>query len=153
MISTLTIKALPSICLNLFSKRNSFIMVFSKRQFFSDISELSGQCFRDNSNRVLNGTREENKFVTIESCIEFCSINGYAYAGVESEDQCFCGDNAPTQYPIPDSECNWKCKGNQTQTCGGHWAINVYAIPKTGLIYPKSFKLRLIINLSNLIIY
>lgn len=118
-------------------------MVFFKIKVFSDISELSGQCFRDNSNRVLNGTREVNKFVTIESCIEFCSINGFAYAGVESEDQCFCGDNAPTQYPIPDSECNWKCKGNQTQTCGGHWAINVYAIPKTGLI---NLKLQLAIS-------
>ena len=59
-----------------------------------------------------------------------CSIYDFAFAGVERKDQCFCGHNAPTQYPMPDSKCNSKCIGDQKQICGGNWAINVYSVPK-----------------------
>ena len=72
----------------------------------------------------------ENDINTIQNCIQFCSVYDFAFAGVEREDQCFCGHNAPTQYPMPDSECDSKCSGDQTQICGGNWAINVYSVPK-----------------------
>lgn len=31
---------------------------------------------------------------------------------------------------MPDSECDSKCSGDQTQICGGNWAINVYSVLK-----------------------
>ena len=94
----------------------------------------NGECFRDNWNRLLNGLiRKQNDFITIENCIEFCSVYGYAFAGVENEKECFCGQNAPTADPLPNSNCNEKCRGDQTQICGGNWAINIYSIPKAGI--------------------
>ena len=82
--------------------------------------------------------------MTIEKCIEFCSNDGYAFAGVESEDQCFCGNNAPSQNPLPDSECNSKCSGDQTQICGGHWKINIYV----GKIIIRNYNKRLLKTVS-----
>ena len=69
--------------------------------------------------------------MTIEKCLEFCSNGGYAFAGVESEYECFCGNNAPSQNPIDDSECNSKCSGDSTQICGGSWKINIYSVGET----------------------
>ena len=66
--------------------------------------------------------------MTIEKCIKFCSNGGYAFAGVESEDACYCGNNAPSQNPLTDSECNAKCIGDKTQICGGHWKISIYSV-------------------------
>ena len=70
--------------------------------------------------------------MTIENCIQFCSNDGYAFAGVENGDRCFCGNNPPSQNPIPDSECDMKCSGDQTRPCGGYWEINIYSVEKTG---------------------
>ena len=80
-------------------------------------------------NRILGGANERNKLNTIQNCIAFCSLNDFSYAGVENEDQCYCGKNAPTQDPISDSECDSKCPGDQTKICGGDFAINVYSVP------------------------
>ena len=93
---------------------------------------INGQCFKDNKNRVLNGLiKKRNNHITIENCKEFCQIYGYAFAGVQNSKKCFCGQFAPTHL-LPESKCNKKCTGNQTQTCGGKWAINVYALSKQG---------------------
>ena len=97
-------------------------------------TDFNGECFRDNSYRLLNGLiRKRNDFITVENCIEFCSVYGNAFAGVENGDECFCGQNAPSEEPISDSECNHKCSGDRTQNCGGNWAINIYSIPKAGI--------------------
>ena len=63
--------------------------------------------------------------MTIETCIQFCSNKGYVFAGVESADECYCGNNAP-QNQINDSECDEKCSGDHSQICGGAWAISIY---------------------------
>lgn len=75
--------------------------------------------------------KKRNNYVTVENCKEFCSYYNFAYAGVENGNECFCGQTLPTK-SIPVSECDKKCKGDNTQTCGGGWAINVYAISKKG---------------------
>ena len=87
---------------------------------------------RDSLDRVLgDAVKVDRENMTIENCIQFCKNDGYAFAGVESEDECFCGNNPPSQNSIPDSECNSKCSGDQTQICGGHWKISIYSY-KTG---------------------
>ena len=94
---------------------------------------LDGQCFRDNSNRILNGlVRKRNSYITVDNCIQFCAYYGYAFAGVESENQCYCGQTAPTADPLPNSECNKQCSGDKSQKCGGDWSINVYSVTELG---------------------
>ena len=95
-------------------------------------SLINGQCFRDNTYRVLNGLiKKQNDYITVENCKEFCSVYKYSFAGVENSNQCFCGQNAPKQL-LPDSECNKKCAGNDSEICGGQWALNVYSVSTAG---------------------
>lgn len=45
--------------------------------------------------------------------------------------ECFCGNETPEWgLKLPDTFCDMKCPGNQSQMCGGHYTINVF---KTGV--------------------
>lgn len=62
---------------------------------------------------------------TIETCQSACA--GYKYFGVEYGGECYCGDiiNKPSVL-APASECNVKCRGDESQTCGGGNRLNIY---------------------------
>lgn len=102
------------------------------------IIDFSGRCYRDNESRVLKGDStciddgrcflRSKKHMTIEMCKEFCYKNGWALAGVEWSQKCYCGNQPPTKI-ISDSFCNKRCSGNRQQICGGRWAINVLRLP------------------------
>ncbi|GJE90202.1 WSC domain-containing protein [Phanerochaete sordida] len=54
---------------------------------------------------------------------------GYAYAGVEYGDECYCGrglvgGEAPPAANV--SECDVLCTGDYTLSCGGPWRIQIY---------------------------
>jgi hypothetical protein len=54
-------------------------------------------------------------------------------AGVEWENQCFCGSAWRADAPppaAPPAKCNMKCAGTPGQTCGGGWHIQLYAAPR-----------------------
>ena len=113
-------------CFNLWSAFIAPRLVYSLSIEFILGSWIHGQCFKDSSNRVLDATSKVDRSnMTIEKCLEFCLNGGYTFAGVESEDECYCGNNAPSQNPIAYSECNSKCSGDSTQICGGHWKISI----------------------------
>lgn len=68
-----------------------------------------------------------SKDMTIEMCKEYCLKNGWALAGVENSDECFCGNHTPTKN-LENSSCNYACRGDSQQICGGHWTINIYKL-------------------------
>ena len=67
--------------------------------------------------------------MTVHYCIKFCSDEGYKFAGLESGNECFCGNHAPF-ISAPQRECHLNCSGNTTQICGGFWRMSVYFIPR-----------------------
>ena len=89
----------------------------------------NGRCFKDNQSRLLHTF---NHFfddrLTVESCIEFCTrVISYLYTSVRNGRECFCdGYFNAGAHMIPDSGCNMKCVGDQTQTCGGNWTRNFF---------------------------
>ena len=91
-------------------------------------SEFDGECFVDNSNRVLSGLKLLNdSFMTIDKCKQFCLSNGFLFAGLESSNECYCGNTAPI-ITAPSRECHLNCKGDINEKCGGHWRMNVYSM-------------------------
>ncbi|KAL9082656.1 MAG: hypothetical protein Q9159_006264 [Coniocarpon cinnabarinum] len=82
-------------------------------------------CFTDaKDQRVLTGaTTNMMQSMTIPQCTDFCSQNGFAYAGLEWKSECYCGDSAPTE---SSDQCSDQCAGDSSTTCGGWNAINVY---------------------------
>ena len=53
-------------------------------------------------------------------------FKGFHYAATQYRTQCFCG-NSYDKYGAADN-CDVKCAGDQSQTCGGGWANQVYDV-------------------------
>jgi len=96
-------------------------------------------CFSDNSfpKRALKGlTFGSDNFLsqnalTIESCQAYCAIRGFALAGVQATNECYCGNSiASTSASLTVSSCSSTCNGNSTQMCGGIWKISIYRNPE-----------------------
>ncbi|TGO09080.1 hypothetical protein BTUL_0180g00130 [Botrytis tulipae] len=63
--------------------------------------------------------------LTIEACLQACKEGGYAFAGVEYSQECYCGvvlGNGTAK--VDESNCQMTCNGNTTELCGG--AANLY---------------------------
>ena len=52
-------------------------------------------------------------------CINACADKGYSLAGTQYVDECWCGNNLPRQQST-ETDCNYQCSGDDTQTCGGN---------------------------------
>ena len=84
---------------------------------------------QDNSKRVLNDKLKifDSGVMTVEKCLEECKQ--YKYAAVENRKECFCANQFSQKTKIlDDTECNMACDGDETQTCGGPWKMNVYTV-------------------------
>ena len=80
----------------------------------------------------MNGRiRKANDFITIENCKQFCYAHGYVFSGLQNSRQCFCGDTIPKQM-LPIAQCDMKCTGDNTQICGGSWAMNIFDVSSEG---------------------
>ncbi|KAL7639753.1 UNVERIFIED_CONTAM: hypothetical protein RMT77_009163 [Armadillidium vulgare] len=91
-------------------------------------------CYKDNrENRILKGHLSTLKKNSPNICAELCLQRGYIYAGVQYSKECFCGNNdIPSEYRVPDRECNMNCTGDDTSLlrCGGF--LRAYIV-ETGL--------------------
>lgn len=98
-------------------------------------------CYTDiASKRTLSGSSTRGDDMTVEKCANFCSSAngglGYKYYGLEYFSECYCGNTftapnqllTPTSSP-PNSTCSYKCKGDDSQICGGSNALSVYTNP------------------------
>ena len=93
-------------------------------------------CYRDKGDAGGVWGRDLDKFfynsntMTIPKCVEDCRALGYKYAGLQSQNQCFCGDSYGKFGEAP-GECVKRCIGNVEMICGGTWANSIY---ETGFI-------------------
>ena len=53
-------------------------------------------------------------------------LQGWPFAGLQYSKECFCG-NYYNRYGAADN-CNMECGGDDTQTCGGGYANQVYRV-------------------------
>lgn len=67
------------------------------------------------------------RFYTLEVCAETCKAAGYAYAGTEYRDECWCGSSLPSSaVKGPDSDCGMACLYNYHELCGGPDRLSIY---------------------------
>ncbi|KAH8892639.1 galactose oxidase [Thozetella sp. PMI_491] len=68
-----------------------------------------------------------NTGMTVESCVAFCGVRGYQYAGVEYYQECYCGSSLKTgAVNTTASSCNAPCTGNSSEACGGSGVLSLY---------------------------
>ncbi|KAF9477667.1 WSC-domain-containing protein [Pholiota conissans] len=87
-------------------------------------------CFEDgvlgNAPRTLSHWLTINSGVTAESCTTGCKAAGYALAGVEYGQECWCDSYMEIVTLAPDSECNMPCQADGTEICGAGNRLVVY---------------------------
>merc|ERR1719347_1326648 len=90
-------------------------------------------CYRSGGKNRITGWKQKNKNGdenSPETCIDLCDELEYTFAGVESGDQCWCGNTSPNEEDkLRSGECNQDCTGKAK--CGGFDAINMYSIETT----------------------
>lgn len=89
-------------------------------------------CYEDNVNnkRTLFWALSFPGTMTPEQCLGKCASFGYAAAGLEYGDECYCGDpidvDASGATKRPETECNVACAGDASTFCGGGSRLSVY---------------------------
>ncbi|KAI5923224.1 hypothetical protein F4810DRAFT_211741 [Camillea tinctor] len=89
-------------------------------------------CFEDNLNnqRTLPWALHFPGTNTPSQCLGQCAEFGYAAAGMEYGEECYCGDPIDVTTAgaaiTPESECNVVCAGNASAICGGGSRLSMY---------------------------
>ncbi|KAJ7024455.1 hypothetical protein C8F04DRAFT_968849 [Mycena alexandri] len=65
--------------------------------------------------------------MTAEKCVNACQDGGFELAGLEMlYAPAWCGHNLGNSTSAPDTDCNLRCAGNNTEICGGANRLTVY---------------------------
>ncbi|CAM9302811.1 unnamed protein product [Sphacelaria rigidula] len=87
-------------------------------------------CWTDDvADRVLSGASiKKQPDMTTEKCAAYCAGPATSYFGTQYGNECYCGltTDDPEEYG-PSTGCTFPCSGDDSQTCGGNRAINIYA--------------------------
>jgi len=89
-------------------------------------------CVRDNINdkRTFHWQLFFPGTMRPQDCLYRCGQYGYAAAGLEYGEECYCGDPANIEERgadlRPESECNIPCAGNASAICGGGSRLTTY---------------------------
>ncbi|PPR01095.1 hypothetical protein CVT26_016001 [Gymnopilus dilepis] len=84
-------------------------------------------CFTDGGPRVLREEQTSNLDAeSFEYCGNICYDAGFALAGVEYGHECFCGNAILYDYGTSEG-CTTPCPGDESNTCGGSLAIQIYS--------------------------
>ncbi|KAM7202311.1 WSC domain containing protein [Naviculisporaceae sp. PSN 640] len=87
-------------------------------------------CYANNGNPNTLSFRSEmdRDTATVEKCVAWCKGNGYRYAGLEYYGVCYCGQTVDGPQ-LADSECDFPCNGDKSETCGGNNKMSIYQDP------------------------
>lgn len=85
-------------------------------------------CYTDSvSDRKLSSASYKDSGMTDESCISFCSSQGYTFAGTEYSTECYCGFALKSSSAVDsNSACNMACGGSSTEPCGARDRLSVF---------------------------
>ncbi len=81
-------------------------------------------CFADSGNRDLRYLMASTGDMSVMKCHDLAQAAGYSYFGVQYASECW-ADNRYGTYGAS-SNCNMRCSGDSSHTCGGTWANNVF---------------------------
>jgi len=77
-------------------------------------------CFRENNpGRQLKSQLYGNDNSTTEMCTQACATKGYLYCGTQYNRECWGGPTIPN-LKVDERNCNFPCKGDINQICGGN---------------------------------
>ena len=84
-------------------------------------------CYKDANNRDLPHSQGSSN-ITPLTCNDLCKEDGYTFFGVQSTNQCFCGNSYGKHGKMPESSCSRKCTADNAYICGGTWRNSIYKV-------------------------
>lgn len=88
---------------------------------------ISYGCYSDSyATRTLTGPSFTADNMTATVCTASCFSQGFAYAGLELGNQCFCGQTLPADQVVDASRCDTPCAGNSAFSCGAGLRLDIY---------------------------
>ena len=73
-------------------------------------------CFGDSAERAMNSHGyHSNPDMTIQLCVDRCSHEGYAFAGLEVGSECFCDNDYTRWGQLPQSKCSNGCRADSSE--------------------------------------
>ncbi|KAI2475456.1 WSC domain containing protein [Pyrenophora tritici-repentis] len=96
--------------------------IFTKLQDWRKKPYVHLGCYINSADRILSDRVFYNQAaMTLDLCESYCDT--YEYYGLQVGGECYCGQ---TLKPSSNStECNYKCVGDKSKTCGGNWKMEV----------------------------
>ena len=72
--------------------------------------------------------------MTVQMCLKICHSKGFAYAGLEWQIECYCGNEPENgfEWAWPE-KCDDRCAGDSNQVCGGSNAMSIWSVPPSNL--------------------
>ncbi|KAG9027629.1 hypothetical protein FRB95_007563 [Tulasnella sp. JGI-2019a] len=104
----------------------------------------TSQCLQDSSTtRILSNQLMVANNMTLEYCVSLCDAAGYLYCGAQYYSECWGGNSIVTSggggAVLPASSCNYPCKGNTTENCGGSYIATVFTKSGAPTTTPATF--------------
>ena len=90
--------------------------------------------------------------MTIQLCLSICRSKNHQFAGLQWQNECYCGDEPKRGFAWAWPEkCNERCAGNSDQICGGSNSISLWKVPSQSLdgicVYNSPTRLRILPDL------
>lgn len=95
-------------------------------------SAASTTCIQEGTTgRALPSLTYASDDMPIETCVSFCDNAGWQYAGVSYGRECYCADALFNGASLdkPSSACTMPCAADNSATCGGGNAVQLYVNP------------------------
>jgi glucan endo-1,3-alpha-glucosidase len=86
-------------------------------------------CAVDSFDRILTGfSNLAYVGLTVDKCLAECESKGFIYGGVQGGTECFCGAKPSRAYQYNPNNCDVPCPGDNTETCGGGWGLELFQL-------------------------
>lgn len=113
---------------------NAVSSIGQPQTFFTDLTvtkkwEYEGCGSDEYNSRTFTGKSTSSDTMTVETCVDFCSSNGFTYAGLEYARECYCGNTIAADRAPKDGvmgNCMTACAGDKGEYCGGTAALSIY---------------------------
>ncbi|EFQ26203.1 WSC domain-containing protein [Colletotrichum graminicola M1.001] len=77
--------------------------------------------------RTISAAQTANGQMSNDACTAYCFSKGFAYAGTEYANECYCGNSlAKGGVLANEADCTSVCSGDATQPCGGPNRLSLY---------------------------
>eukprot|EP01059_Diplonema_ambulator_P016847 TRINITY_DN28820_c0_g1_i1.p1 TRINITY_DN28820_c0_g1~~TRINITY_DN28820_c0_g1_i1.p1 ORF type:complete len:2516 (+),score=639.61 TRINITY_DN28820_c0_g1_i1:711-7550(+) len=97
--------------------------------FVDPLPNYQGCYYDDVNTRTLPVLAYNAPDNTNEMCIRVCRHNGYAFAGTQWSNECYCGNDISAILPASEGDCSSLCSGNSSEYCGGGARNTIWGAP------------------------